>query len=145
MPEVFHTELANILDLFYDGKTDPEEEYENVLNVLDSKTANEVLEACYQTPMNRSPFCRFAMSSTGSDNKTASKIFSCATNCFAEQNAMRNVPLPDTDMTRDQFTHGVIMLANLHALMHSDKPSSDLSGQLIEFIADVKTTFAPHK
>jgi hypothetical protein len=83
------------------------------------------------------------------DTKTASEIFSCATNCFSaagtESPKTGNATdLPDTDMTKDEFTHGSVMLANIFALMHNKngtRDASKLSGQMVTFLSEVRNTY----
>jgi hypothetical protein len=140
----FTTAIENILDLFYDGTTDPESEYDELCDVLESKTGHEILDTVYREPMNRASFLHFAVKTCSIDTKTASDIFSCATDCFGAENATRSTPLPDCDMTSAQFTHGSIMLANLFSLMNSDnkKGASKLAMQMVSFLDEVRETYS---
>jgi hypothetical protein len=57
----FTLDFVDIKDLFYDGSdTNPEDEYEMVVEVLDSDIGKSVLESVYREPMNRRPFQTFA-------------------------------------------------------------------------------------
>ncbi len=119
----FVVELESIMDLFYDQTTDPEDEYIELCAVMESETGTSILESVYREPMNRTPFTRYAIKVAGIDSKTANEIFSCATNCFGAEGARSpqtgSSGLPDTDMTRSEFAHATVMLANIYALMRN--------------------------
>ena len=143
----FLVACGDVEDLFYAPGIDANDEYDKLNLIINSPTGEKILTDLFEKqPYRRQEFVKLALKMLQIDIKTATEIFSCATECFAEETSSKSAALPDCEMNENEFSNALIRLSNLSALMKDGVDGAgNLSGGFITFLNDLKEAYSLHK
>ncbi len=137
---VFNLNKKSIEDLYYDGQTDPEEEFDKLSKVINKPKNRVILEKFYNKgSMDREGFRNFVLTSSGINGNVSDEIFSCITELYCDETDEDCLELPDCIMSKSEFACAFVRLANLWYMMNEGMAnSSQLAMQTSSFLAQMQ-------